>query len=151
MPSVEEAGFIFESLHRNIYRAFDYTTEDDIYETLARSVRGELLDEVYGEVYESLILRDQGGAVCKIQGTRILTSEVELPEEDDATSFHVTCSWQVRGKVGHWGHTHVRVNEYRARYTVSGDGERWKISAVETLDQRRLPEEEAKATWGEER
>ena len=151
MPDEEHGRFIFESLQRNIYRAFDYTSENDIYETLARSVRGELLDQVYGEVYESLILRDQGGAVCKIQGTRIIESEVEFPGERDATWFFVDSTWQVRGKVGHWGHTHARVNEYRARYTVSADGEQWKISAVETLDQRRLPEEEAKATWEEGR
>ena len=66
-PSDEEAQRIFEALHRNIYRAFDYETESDIYDALAESVDGYLLDQIYNEVYQSLILRDQGGAVCSIR------------------------------------------------------------------------------------
>lgn len=138
MPSEAEAGRIFESLHRNVYRAFDYDTEDAVYETLAQSVEGELLDEVYAEVYQSLILGDQGGAVCTIQKTQILQNDVELPEDDDARAFHTTCRWRVRGKVGHWGHTHIRVNEYRARYRVRHRGDAWRIAGVEILEQRRV-------------
>jgi hypothetical protein len=147
MPEVAEAKGIFESLHRNIYRAFDYTSENDVYDTLARSVTGDLLDRIYREIHESLIMRDQGGAISKITGTKILDIEVTMPGTGEDPYFDVVCTWQVRGKVGHWGHTHERVNEYRARYRVVSDGAKWRIARVETLDERRLDQEEARRTW----
>ena len=52
---------------RNIYGAFDAASEDEIYDLLATSVDTALLDELYGEIYESLILRSEGGAVCRIE------------------------------------------------------------------------------------
>jgi len=137
-PTPAEAKLVFETLHRNIYRAFDYDEEEKIYDTLAQSVRGDLLDRIYLEVYRSLILQDQGGAVCTIQKTEVLDSEVEFPSDPKAPWFSVLCRWRVYGKVGHWGHTHRRVNEHEARYTVSRDGEEWKIAAVEVLEQKRV-------------
>jgi hypothetical protein len=138
LPDEEGATYVFETLHKNIYRAFDYDSEDDIYDTLARSVSGELLEEVYAEVFESLILRDEGGAVCRIQDVDVTESEVILPEDEDALRFRVRARWRVRGTVRHYGHVHVRVNEYRAEYTVGHDGEGYKIVAVEILEQERL-------------
>ncbi|MHC4470919.1 MAG: hypothetical protein ACYS99_08130 [Planctomycetota bacterium] len=138
LPDEEGARFIFETLHRNIYRSFDYESESDIYDTLARSVRGELLEEVYAEVYESLILRDQGGVVCRIQDVTITECEIELPADEDALRFLAKARWRVRGTVRHYGHVHVRVNEYRAEYTVGRDEEGWKIIDVEILEQERV-------------
>ncbi len=148
-PSRAEALQIFRSLHRNIYRAFDYTRDEDVYDTLARSVKGRLLDRIYIEMHEGLIMRDQGGAVSRIQGVRITEAEVELPTDSESPEFDVICTWQVRGRVSHWGHTHERVNEYQARYRVESDGRKWRIADVETLDQRRLDDEEAARTWDE--
>lgn len=68
LPGEQEAVDLFTALHRNVYRAFDYKTESDIYDVLAQSVDGDLLDQVYNEVYQSLILRDQGGAVARAVG-----------------------------------------------------------------------------------
>ncbi len=138
MPSREQALLIFETLHRNIYRAFDYDTDEDIYDTLAHSVSGELLTRVYSEVYESLIMREAGGAVAKVQSTRILEARVELPGDPDARFFKVDCRWRVVGKIGHWGHTHQRTNEYRAIYTVSHEKAGWRIADVEVVDQKRV-------------
>jgi hypothetical protein len=137
-PGAEEAGRIFESLHRNIYRAFDYDTEEAIYSTLAHSVRGDLLDQVYAEVYESLIQRDQGGAVSRVTRTEILEQAVRFPDDPDDDSFSVRCRWRVHGRVGHYGHTHLRVNEAEADYRVTREGDRWAIASVAVLDRRRV-------------
>ncbi|MBD3320640.1 MAG: hypothetical protein GF350_06055, partial [Chitinivibrionales bacterium] len=51
MPSPGEARALFASLHRNIYRAFDYSTESEIYDALSKSVDGDLLTGIYTEVY----------------------------------------------------------------------------------------------------
>jgi hypothetical protein len=140
-PDAEEAGAIFESLHRNIYRAFDYRSEEDIYDVLAQSVDGELLDEIYGEVYESLILRDQGGAVCRIQSVNVLEMEIKAPPAEAGAGgegFEVECRWQVKGAVSHWGHTHFRTNGYRAVYTVEPRRHAWKITRARVLEHKRI-------------
>ena len=66
-PDEEEARFIFEGLHRNIYRAFDYDSESEVYDALAQSVASGLIDSVYNEVYQSLIMREAEGAVCDVR------------------------------------------------------------------------------------
>ena len=57
----QEAGDIFEQLHKNMFRAFDYHSESEIYDALARSVHGELLQRLYLEVIDSLRISEQGG------------------------------------------------------------------------------------------
>ena len=58
-----QALAIFVPLHANIYRAFDYGGESDVYDALAQSVQGELLDRTYRDVRRSLALQEAGGAV----------------------------------------------------------------------------------------
>ncbi len=144
MPKEAEAKEIFKSLHANIYRAFDYKTEDDIYDALTQSVGTGLLDEIYNEVYQSLILREEGGAVARIQSVRIMNSTIEgleKSEDSDLPELQVRCRWRVHGAVSHWGHTHARTNEYQAIYKVALQGKAWKIVDAETLEQIRLTPE----------
>lgn len=140
-PGAAAAADIFTSLHRNVYRAFDYKTESDVYDVLAQSVAGDLLDQVYNEVYQSLILRDQGGAVARVQSVDVLETELlssgALPGSG-APAFQMQSRWRVRGAVVHWGHMHSRTNEYRARYVVAQLGSNWKITGVAVLEQRRI-------------
>lgn len=136
-PKPAEAVAIFESLHRNIYRAFDYDSEDEIYAALEQSVEGELLEEVYVEVYDSLILREEGGAMCRIKRVDLLEGDVKFAEET-ADEFTTFCRWRVHGRVGHFGHEHLRVNEYAADYTLRRRGDGWRISDVEIREQKRI-------------
>ena len=139
LPSTEEALAVFAPLHANIYRAFDYTEDERIYDTLAETVEGDLLDRVYAEVYGSLILRKAGGAVSRVEKTEILESQVEYSEDPDARRFAVVSRWRVRGAVTHQKHTHRRLNEYQARFEVRWQGEDWKISDMKVLKKDRLP------------
>ena len=43
LPNTAAAAQIFEALHRNVYRAFDYETEDEIYDALARFFYDKLI------------------------------------------------------------------------------------------------------------
>jgi len=141
LPEEAEAREIFAELHGNVYRAFDYETEDAIYEALARSVAGELLDDIYKEVYRSLVDRDSGGALCRIENVEILRSEMETVAEDsilDHARFRMSCDWRVVGVVQHWGHAHRRTNEYGAVYTLESFEDEWRISGVEMRDQKRV-------------
>ena len=124
-------------MHANVYRAFDYTAESDIYDALARSVDGSMLDELYEQVYRGLIQQEQGGAVSRVQEVRPLDLEVvaigELPD-DGRLGFLVDARWQVDGRVTHWGHSHDRTNEYRARYAVVQTDAGWRIGGSQILE-----------------
>ena len=141
LPAEPQAKEIFAVLHRNVYRAFDYDTEDAIYDALAQSVSGELLDEIYTDVYQSLVLQDQGGAISKIENVEILESKM-IPSDPDVQNgtreFRVSCQWVVKGLVEHWEHAHRRVNKYGAVYTLRPFGDSWRIHDVEMNEQERI-------------
>lgn len=139
LPSRAQASAIFESLHANIYRAFDYTRESEVYDALARSVDGPMLPKVYDDVYRSLIMHEEGGALSRIRSVQPLDSNPEMVEYDaGVAALTVVARWRVEGVVYHWGHSHTRLNEYRARYRVESRPAGWRIVAVEPLEQRRL-------------
>ncbi|MHC4549443.1 MAG: hypothetical protein ACYTEZ_11775 [Planctomycetota bacterium] len=141
LPSAEQARTVFEALHRNLYRAFDAGTEEEIYDLLAVSVDASLLQQVYLDIYESLILRDQGGAVTRVEQVDVVDGHVALPppaEQGAAPHFDVFWKWNVHCAVSHWGHTHQRINTYAADYAVRHDGASWKIAAVTVREYERL-------------
>jgi hypothetical protein len=140
-PADAEARELFERLQKNVYRAFEYKQESDVYDVLAQSVDGPLLDSVYNEIYQSLIIRDQGGAVARVKGVEVLKTDVlstGLLPDRSGVAIQLASTWQVEGSVFHWGHTHHRTNQYSALYTVAQRGERWKITGVELLSQERI-------------
>jgi len=139
-PAAGEALSIFERLHANVYRAFEANSPDEIYDLLAVSVAPRLLDRLYGEVYESLVLRGQGGAVCKVEAIEMPEkSVVDVPEPSPAgPSFAVAAAWRVHGLVSHWGHEHRRLNQYRAVFTLAHDGRAWRIDALDVKEQSRV-------------
>lgn len=136
-----EARQVFADLHRNIYRAFDRDNESAIYDALSDSVDGRLLDRIYAEVYEALVMRDQGGALAKVHEVEVLDSRLlgGLPEDSDDTRFQVRATWEVTSSLVHEGHEHVRVIEYEGIYTVALREEGWRIVDDRILSQRNVP------------
>ncbi|MFT7618369.1 MAG: hypothetical protein ACI97A_002012 [Planctomycetota bacterium] len=141
LPTEVEAQEIFAVLQQNTYRAFDHKEEGKIYDVLARSIDGPLLERIYGEILESLILRQDGGAICKVRKVEILKCRVEMGDDPETREFSVRAKWRVIGRVGHYGHEHIRAIQYQARYLLREREEGWRISAVEILNQRRLDPE----------
>eukprot|EP00752_Nemacystus_decipiens_P016935 g15163.t1 len=147
-PSYTELGdddalAVFETLHRNIYRAFDYTDEGAVYDALAQSVDGPMLETIYNDVYQSLIMREQNGAVSKV--VRVEIDEASLtPANPDIVNaygrvaFAVNCAWQVDGLVTHFGHTHARTNAFEAVYHVAPRADGWRIVGARILQQQRI-------------
>lgn len=138
-----DALSIFESLHRNIYRAFDYTDEGAVYDALAQSVDGPMLETIYNDVYQSLIMREENGAVSKVVRVEIDEAAVIADGEMDKaaygpSAYRVTCSWQVDGLVTHYGHSHARTNAFNAVYIVASRAEGWRIVESQIIDQRRI-------------
>ena len=124
-------------LLENVYRSFDYREESVIYDALARSAAGDLLTDIYLETRRSLELENQGGARAKVQDVTIVASEHQALGGE--TGFVSTCTWNVAGSVGHWGHVHRRRNQYQARFVVRAVDGLWKITDLELLQEERLP------------
>ena len=147
-PDATAAAEVVDDLLNNLYRAFDARREEDIYSALTVSVVPELVDELYGQIYESLILRNQGGAVCQIEKVTIEARKVDLAATVDpwellakpraaGTRFLGEWTWSVVGTVSHWGHEHQRTNRYDARIWVCLDRGSWRIGSFEVLDLQR--------------
>ena len=143
-PGRVEAEEIFKPLHANVYRAFDFVEEEDIYDALSRSVDGDFLDDLYRTIFRSLVMQEEGGAVARISDVRPIEIEVgevgvvDAGEAGPRPAFNVRCRWQVEGVVSHWGHAHTRVNEYLADWSVALTETGWRLTGSEILEQDRI-------------
>ncbi len=132
----EKANDVVGGLLHNIYRAFDFRDEEQIYNVLDRSVTGDLLTDIYLETRRGLELASQGGARVKVKNIELLELDAE-PADDGG--FDATATWNVAGSVGHWGHIHQRINQYQAALNILPvDGE-WKLTGLDILLEKRLP------------
>jgi hypothetical protein len=132
----EEGRELIASLLQNVYRAFDHREEQAIYDTLARSASGDLLQQIYLETRQSLVLEGQGGARVKVVALNL--ENAALQRVGDDLDVVARCTWTVAGTVGHWGHLHLRRNRYEATILIRPIDGVWKIVAIELLDEQRI-------------
>jgi len=142
--SDEQSETIFTTLHTNVYRAFDFHEENDIYGALETSIHGDLLRDVYLQIQEDLQMQEQGGAMSRISEVAILSGQNEpFPNDNadkqrDERGFCQRCRWNVSGTVEHWGHIHERTNQYEALFVVEPVASVWKITELLLLDEQRV-------------
>jgi hypothetical protein len=133
--SDERVREVVAGLLHNVYRAFDFREEEQIYDVLEKSASGDLLASIYLETRRGLVLANQGGARAKVK-------EIEMIEISatpaDSGGFIATTTWNVAGSVGHWGHVHQRRNQYRAELRVAPVEGSWKLVGLEILEEERL-------------
>jgi len=134
--SQEQTESVVGGLLTNVYRAFDYRDESDIYDTLARSASGDLLTQVYLETRQALELQNQGGARVKVKDVTL--DSVDAEPIDGGRAFEARCTWTVSGSVGHCGHLHTRQNQYDALLTITAMDGAWKITSLELLEEQRV-------------
>lgn len=130
----EQADKILQPLLRNVYRAFDYRVESDIYDRLARSVDGELLRKLYLETIQALTLDGREGARVRVSDLSVAVDKVNRTPD----GFEAEGEWTALGTVGHWGHQHQRINRYKAKIGLKPVKNEWKIVTMEVLEERRL-------------
>ena len=136
----DDAGQVFAQLHKNIFRAFDYAQESDIYDALANSVDGDLLRSLYLDINDSLKVKEQGGAVSRVDEVKIVEGiQVDPPapataEPDQAPTFGYRCKWDLVGTVEHWGHIHQRTTHYDAEFQIQLKDDAWKITDMKVVD-----------------
>jgi hypothetical protein len=131
----ERSGEVVQALLHNVYRAFDYRDEEAIYDVLARSVSGDLLEQIYLETRRGLELASQGGARAKVKQIELVALEARAAGQG---AFLADATWTVAGSVGHWGHVHERRNRVRARLSVGPVEGVFKLIAMDVLEEERL-------------
>lgn len=130
----ETASRVFDQLHTNLFRAFDYSQEEDVYDALAVSINGPLLRKLYLQINKSLRIEQEGGAIANIEQVERLSGE-RLETPFVANGFRYRSKWNIVGTIEHWGHIHQRTNQYDAHFDVQiVDGD-WKLTSMEILDQ----------------
>jgi len=133
----KDAVFVLNSLLKNIYRSFDFREEEDVYDRLATSVSGDLLSEIYLQNRKSLVVTQAGGARARVKEVEILDVDVNhLDDRPLGLLFRAT--WTAMGSVGHWGHIHIRKNQYEANIIVEPVDSAWKIISLELLEEKRI-------------
>jgi len=133
----ENAVVVLESLLKNVYRAFDFREEEDVYDRLSTSVAGGLLSDIYLQNRKSLVVTQAGGARARVKEVEILDVEVaRLDGQSLGLVFHAR--WTAMGTVGHWGHIHTRKNRYEANISVEPVDGVWKITSLELLEEERI-------------
>jgi hypothetical protein len=135
--SNDESKLIMHSLLKNVYRSFDFRDESDVYDKLALSVQGDLLEEIYLQNRKSFAVRKAGGAQARVKEIEILEAQAE-PLSSEGKGFGLKAKWTAQGSVGHWGHVHTRKNYYDALVKVQIEDGHWKITGLELLEEKRL-------------
>ena len=136
IPANDNAKAIVANLLHNVYRAFDYREESEIYDVLARSVGEELLTDIYLSTRRSLVIKKQGGAQSKVKD--ISLEELTIKPSDEDNSFIAEATWTVNGSVGHWGHIHQRSNRYEAEFVIGSVDNVWKIKTMKVYNEERI-------------
>ncbi len=136
----DQARAISSALVFNVYQAFDFKDENRIYDALASSVDGKLLEDLYLQIQKGLRMQEQGGARSRVRDMKWVDSRLAAKNAttNPYPQFSIQCRWRVTGTVEHWGHIHSRENEYAAILTLAAISDAWKLTNYELLDERRL-------------
>jgi hypothetical protein len=123
----------------NVYRALDFRQEEVVFDRLARSLSGDVLERVYLEMRKGLRLESQGGARVRVRAVEVLDITPEESSQVEAVeTLRYRARWNATGTVGHWGHTHMRTNSYNALVTLGRIGSQWKIADIDILEEERI-------------
>jgi hypothetical protein len=128
-----EAKQVMQVLLENVYHAFDFRSEEMVYDTLATSVAGDLLRQTYLDIRKSLEVQNQTA-----RAKEVILQEVQITPLEGDTGLKARCQWTVRAAVTHWGHTHERTQLYIGELTIQWRDETWKITGLNLLEQKDL-------------
>ena len=133
--SEEQLTALTTDMLNNIYRAFDFKLEDQVYDRLALTLTGDVLEQVYLDQRAALRVERAGGAQARVDIVEI-TKAQKLPSGNSAT-LRLAVEWRISGIVGHWGHDHRRNNSYAAEMAIRPIEGAWKINEFHILSQER--------------
>jgi hypothetical protein len=132
---------LFTQLHNSIYEAFSKTSDTEIYDALAGSLDGPLLDRVYQEAYKSMLTREEGGPECLIRSVDvkdIIVLESARNQNEEYESLKVKCAWTVFSTIRHFEHWHPRLNKFDAIFDLENKKGSLKLVDDNILKQIRV-------------
>jgi hypothetical protein len=132
-PTDQEAKQLSEAILSNIYRAFDFREDEDVYAALESVVDGPVLRDIYLRVKRSLIMAEQGGSVA--HANEIIVNDIT---KIGKKSFDYEVKWNVVSVSEHWGHIHKQTTEFRARLSLIQKSGFWKLIAFQLLDEKKI-------------
>ncbi len=136
MNEDDTKGLIADLL-QNTYRAVNLQDEFEIYDKLALSVHGDLVEKIYLESRKRTVLSSQDSPEVQIIEVTI-ADIIDTKATDDRLGYTFTCEWYVSGTIRHWAHQHNRQNRYVGLITVKRIEDTWKIVEWELLDEQRI-------------
>jgi hypothetical protein len=96
----EQARALLQTLLKNVYRAFDFREEEDVYDKLAVSVSGDLLADIYLQSRHFSRVQQAGGAQTKIKAVGVEQARAQRLDGNGLT-YALHGRWTALGRVGH--------------------------------------------------
>jgi len=137
-PRGDGARLIMSKVLSDTYQAFNIDDEDELYDTLAESVTGNLVGDLYLDNRRRLTAGMRQGIKITIRGVSVLEigEPVEGMTAEEGLSYD--CRWAVVARVQHLQHVHHRRQIYSGVLTLRAEDGRWKIAGVELHSEDRM-------------
>ena len=116
----------FKKLHSGIYKAMTFQDQSSLYDHLSSIFAKDELERHF-----NLFMKFQKKALH--ENFNVSIDDVEY-REISISGNAVEANWIVRGKVQHKKHTHHRFLEYKAKYTIAEENQKWKILSSEIVE-----------------
>jgi hypothetical protein len=111
-PRGEGARLIMSRVLSNTYEALNIEDENEVYDTLAESVTGDLVDDLYLDNRRRLIAGMREGTEVTVRGVNVLEIGEPIEGLTKENGFSYDCRWTVVARVQHLQHVHHRQNTY---------------------------------------
>lgn len=137
-PHGDDARRVASAVLFDTYQAFNLTKEEEVFDRLADSVTGDLVEDLYLDSRRRLNAGTREGTEVTVREVSVL--EIGEPKEREAGSgsFSYDCRWVVTSRVRHLQHIHHRQNIYGGVLTLTVEDDRWKIAHVELASEDRI-------------
>jgi hypothetical protein len=137
-PRGDGARLIMSKVLSDTYQAFNLEDEDELYDTLAESVTGNLVDDLYLDNRRRLTAGTRQGTKVTIRDVSVL--DIGEPTDVAASEggYAYDCRWAVVARVQHLQHVHHRQQIYSGVLTLRAEDGRWKVAGVELFSEDRV-------------
>jgi hypothetical protein len=126
----------FPALHASIYEVWALPADRDaLWGQLAGAFAGEALTAAYVDHWaarEALATSETSVRVVQVDHTELSALE------SLGDTARLAASWRVGSVITHRGHSHTRVNQHAAVYTLAWGPEGWRIVDTRLRDLRRV-------------
>ena len=137
-PRGVDAGRVLTRVLSDTYHAFNLEDEEELYDTLAANVTGELVDDLYLDGRRRLTAGTREGTQVTVRDVSVVEIGEPFGGVTAEEGFSYDCSWAVVARVQHLQHIHHRRNLYNGVLTLQSESGRWKISGVELVSEDRV-------------